>query len=68
MQRRKEDERDYQFQLREERARSQQSIDKLEKSLKEIQTVKGLELQNALNKFDQLQQDHTSVNFEFKRM
>jgi hypothetical protein len=38
--------------LREERSRSQQSIDKLEKALKEIQTVKGLELQNALNKFD----------------
>jgi chaperonin cofactor prefoldin len=36
--------------------------------LKEIQTVKGLELQNAINKLDQLQQEHSNVNFECKRL
>ena len=54
--------------MREERTRAQQNIDKLEKTLKDHQTTKGLELQNANNKHDQLTQDHANLQFECKRM
>ena len=55
--RRAEDDRDREFLLREERARTQKELDKQEKQIRELHTQKQIEVSSVQNRLDNVQHE-----------
>lgn len=65
--RRSEDDRDRDFMLRDERARTQKELDKQEKSLRELHTQKQIEINSARSKLESMQQELAAAQKESKQ-